>query len=265
MVQFFSMLEQLLASGQAQVGQAYEPPLVDFYDMVPQPADELAMNLRFAAETDGDVLELACGTGRVTIPLAHSGHRVVGLDLAPAMLEVCRAKAASAGVGDRVELVCGDMCHFDLGRRFSLILIPLGSIIYIGSDEDRLALFRSVARHLEPGGRFVFSALAGEVPASIGPFLSQIQVQPETGALWTQVVAMRRLAPDCQEVGSLYTEVRSGAARALVTYDREYVLSPDRLSALLQQAGLVVQGMYSDFACTKLEDGAEDLIVVAAR
>src|SRR5215207_5783514 len=74
-----------------------------------------------ARSTGGPVLEFACGTGRLTIPLAADGHDVVGLDSSACMLRRARAKAAEAGVP--VSLMHGDMRHFALGQRFALVIV----------------------------------------------------------------------------------------------------------------------------------------------
>jgi SAM-dependent methyltransferase len=100
------------------------------------------------------VLELACGTGRLTIPIAQSGVEIVGLDLTPSMLAHARTKAEAAGV--KIEFVKGDCREFDLGRKFALIFIAFNSMQHLHDCESLAALFRNVRKHLAEGGRFVF-------------------------------------------------------------------------------------------------------------
>jgi SAM-dependent methyltransferase len=104
------------------------------------------------------ILELGCGNGRLTVPLARSGHHVVGVDSSPDMLTLLRRKLSAAGpdVAARVELVQRDMRDFRLGRRFDLVLLPANNLSLLASPEDRAAVFRQVRDHLGPGGRFVF-------------------------------------------------------------------------------------------------------------
>lgn len=105
------------------------------------------------AEQFGDpILELACGTGRVSIPLAQAGHRVTGLDMAAGMLCVAKEKAAQAGVA--VTWVQADMRHFDLGRQFSLIFIPANALCHLLDLADIEAFLGRVRAHLVPDGRF---------------------------------------------------------------------------------------------------------------
>src|SRR5215468_2183437 len=72
------------------------------------------------------VLELGCGTGRILIPVAEAGIELVGLDRAPAMLAVARAKLATltAASRGRIQLIEGDMRTLALGRRFGLVMVP---------------------------------------------------------------------------------------------------------------------------------------------
>jgi SAM-dependent methyltransferase len=107
-----------------------------------------------AKRARGDVLELACGTGQLTVPLAQAGFRITGLDLSQPMLRVARERAAIAGVP--VEHVKGDMRDFDLGRRFALIVIARNSLLHLHSAEDLMATFAMVRRHLAREGLFAF-------------------------------------------------------------------------------------------------------------
>jgi SAM-dependent methyltransferase len=100
------------------------------------------------------VLELACGTGRLTIPLKKAGVDITGLDLAAPMLKRAAAKAADAGV--KIKFVNGDARAFRLGRSFKLIFMAFNSMQHLGRLEDLEGLFASVKKHLAPGGRFIF-------------------------------------------------------------------------------------------------------------
>ena len=100
------------------------------------------------------MLELACGTGRLTIPIAQSGVGIVGLDLSPSMLAHARTKAEAAGVA--INFVEGDCRSFDLGRKFALIFMAFNSMQHLHDYASLSALFANVRKHLAEGGRFVF-------------------------------------------------------------------------------------------------------------
>ena len=120
------------------------------------PGAERAVDF-YRAEADrqgGSVLELGCGTGHKLIPIASDGHPCVGLELSPDMLAEARRKAEARGV--ELEWVQGDMREFDLGRTFDLVIIAANSLLHLHEVRDLVDCFRSVRRHLAPGGRLVF-------------------------------------------------------------------------------------------------------------
>jgi SAM-dependent methyltransferase len=121
------------------------------------------------AAKGGPVLELACGTGRLTVPIAQRGTEIVGVDNSSSMLETARTKAAAAGV--RVEFVQADMRSFDLSRQFPIIFIAGNSLQHLLTAEDLQQCFGCVHRHLARGGRLVFD-VANPDPR---------QLEPDTG------------------------------------------------------------------------------------
>ena len=118
---------------------------------------EIAFYRDLAAQTDGPVLELACGTGRVAIPLARAGFQVAGIDVAQAMLDQARKKAAAEDLD--VQWIYGDIRNFDLSGRFGLIFIPNNSICHVLTRTDFAAAIACVKKHLHPQGRFVIAEL----------------------------------------------------------------------------------------------------------
>ncbi len=132
------------------------------------------------AASGGSILEIGCGTGRILIPTARvitsrrpqiadsqiadpqiaistAGREIVGLDLSPWMLAVCRDNLAAepAEVQACVQLVEGDMRDFDLGREFACITIPFRLFQQLTTVEDQMACLATIRRHLAPGGRLV--------------------------------------------------------------------------------------------------------------
>jgi SAM-dependent methyltransferase len=110
-----------------------------------------------ARKSGGPVLELACGTGRVTWPLARAGISVVGLDLSVRMLEQAEGKREGEPreVSERVGFVRGDMTDFDLGERFALAIIPFRAFLMLLTVEHQRKALGCIWRHLQPGGRLI--------------------------------------------------------------------------------------------------------------
>jgi SAM-dependent methyltransferase len=104
------------------------------------------------------VLELACGRGRVTLPLARAGFTVTALDSAPDMLAgLVEALAAEPEpVRWRVEPIEQDMRRFHLDRLFRLICLPFNSMLLLPQPQERQSMLERVREHLAPSGAFAF-------------------------------------------------------------------------------------------------------------
>jgi SAM-dependent methyltransferase len=109
----------------------------------------------------GPVLELAVGTGRVTIPLAAKGVDVRGIDSSEAMVERMRAKPGGADI----PVVIGDMADVDPGtdEQFALVFVVFSSFFFLMTQDEQVRCFANVARRLLPGGRFVIECPTPDV------------------------------------------------------------------------------------------------------
>src|SRR5215217_4296210 len=110
----------------------YQNP--DLYDaLLPVSGNQLNFYVTLARRQAGAILELACGSGQLAVPMAAQGLPVVGLDSSPEMLAAGRRRSLAAGVG--VEFVEGDMRDFDLARRFPLIFIARNSLLHLSEPD----------------------------------------------------------------------------------------------------------------------------------
>jgi SAM-dependent methyltransferase len=115
--------------------------------------------VRLAQMTDGPVVELAVGSGRVAIPVAEAiGRPIIGIDSSPAMLAAARDRATRVGV--QLDLRLGDMRELSLSEPAGLIYCPYRALLHLPSWADRRRTFERIAAGLRPGGRFAWNAFA---------------------------------------------------------------------------------------------------------
>ncbi len=111
-----------------------------------------------AREVSGSILELACGTGRLTEPMARAGARVVGVDIAPGMLKRAEEKRLllPEEVRARLSYVQGDMRTLRLGKKFDAVVLGFNTLLHLVRNEDLEAGLETIRTHLAPHGRFYF-------------------------------------------------------------------------------------------------------------
>ncbi len=202
-----------------------------------------------AVRSGGPVLELGVGTGRIAIPTALAGLKVVGVDSSEGMLEVAREAAALAGV--ELDLRYGDLRQPPVDELFPLVTIPFRSLLHMQTDADRRAALRAVHTRLVEGGRFMFDVFTpgpDDVADTHGRWLER-----EPGifehAEWDD------------ERRTLMLRVAGGGAEAELSLAW---LPVEDWRALLEEEGFVVEGLYGWFDRTPYA-GHEDSIWVCRR
>jgi SAM-dependent methyltransferase len=204
------------------------------------------------AERGGDpVVELGVGTGRIAVPTAAAGVRVIGVDSSPEMLAVCRERAELVGVPHLLDLRLGELEAPPVEERVALVTCPFRSYLHLLDDAARLRALRAARGLLVPGGRLVFDVFA--------PGADDIA---DTHARWVEREPgiFERADWDSQE-RTLTLSVRgdSGSTSFVLAW-----LSNDEWRALLERAGFEVLGCYGWFD-RRPYAGGEDTVWVARR
>lgn len=261
---FFGFAQELLEKGRARVGDPYAH--AELYDLLNQSVHDDQFYVQFARDRGGRVLDLACGSGRLLPDLLEAGLEVAGLDLAPAMLTRARERLGARAAS--VELVLGDMRSFSFARPFDTIIIPYCSMIYMHSDQDRLAVLQSCSQQLKEGGWLAFDFLVGQVELGESvPTLALQGVNPFTEEILVSVVQIKGLAPDLRLLNQInYVHPKGPEPAQVVVYaSREAVVIPERMVQLLSEAGFEAEGVYSGSAMQAYAGGEECLIIARKR
>lgn len=237
----------------------YDAPAL--YDRIVQAGPCEAFYRDLARRTGGPVLELACGTGRLTLPLARDGHAMVGLDASPAMLRAAQAKADAEDLD--ITFVQGDMRAFDLERRFPLVVLCCNSLAHLTTNGDVRAGLACVLKHLAPGGLFAFDIVNPDVRALARSDAECVRL--DLGPNPSSAIAV-------EEVASYdpVHQVRIAQWRVLepdaTTHEMALnlrVFFPQELPLLLEAAGLDLAARYGDFAGNPLTGDSLNQICIA--
>ena len=225
---------------------------------------------RGALPPDSEILELCCGSGRVTRALLRSGFRVTGIDLSESMLERARLGVSRLPTRFRgnASLSRGDMMDFDLGRQFPLIVSAFNSFEHLYSREQIEACLRCIKVHLEPDGLFAFDVQL--------PDLNWLTKDPDRR--WARTVfrhpkTRQQLAYSTNHVYDpvkqvvlirLYYEPldEGPLKKTAVVHLSQRKFFPAELRALLHYAGFAVVRHYGDYGGDKLDEFAESQVLL---
>jgi SAM-dependent methyltransferase len=239
--------------------------------------NEIDWWVREAVAAGGPVLELACGTGRITWPIARAGLKIVGLDISAAMLRAAEAKRRGElpEVSDRVRFVRGDMVDFSLGETFALAIIPFRAFQVLLTPEAQRRSLTSIRRHLGVGSRLIIDVFDPRLdfilPDRTEPPLPDRPsvTHPATGNSVTIEVLSRANDPLCQILAERwrFTEV-SPTGETLRREDEILELRWSyryEMRYLLELCGFAIERELSDFADAPPAYGREQIWVAAAR
>jgi len=248
------------------------------YDFGDSSDTGVAFYSALAEEAGGSVLEIACGTGRVTIPIAQLGFPVTGLDIVPGML--ARARSKSAGLP--IRWVEGDARTFRLDERFHLIFLTGNAFQAFVTNAEQAAVLQRVYAHLHDDGLFAFETrnprwggLATRAAPYEGFFVNLETNTAEQGA-------QSEIDSRGYRVRTSYTQVYDHVAQIvhLTGYKRwregkqEHVqvtrtalryTFPQELAALLHYQGFMILRQYGDWNREPLTEASPSIIVVCRK
>jgi SAM-dependent methyltransferase len=202
-------------------------------------------------KSGGTVVELGVGTGRIAIPIAEKGKRVIGVDSSHEMLAACRRRAEAVGVAELLDLRLGDLRNPPLDEQVPLVICPFRSYLHLADDGERIEALEAARAALVPGGRLIFDVFEPK-PDDIA----------ETHGRWLErEPGIYERAHWDEEARTLTLSVRGpeGAATMSLAW-----ISRDQWQELLEEAGFEVEAVYGWFNRTPYRDG-EDMIFVARR
>jgi SAM-dependent methyltransferase len=220
------------------------------------------------AEVGGPGLDLACGTGFLTIPLAEQGLAMTGVDRAPEMLDLARRKAERLSI----RWVLADILALELGERFRLVTLTGNAFQEFVTLKDQEGLLSAVRRHLAPHGLFAFETRF--------PRPSELLTANALTGEWSEESVWRQFENEDGQTVTVSTAQRHDAVRQTVDYviHRRWQANgkpesvtesatlrfvyPREMEALLHYNGFAIRDAYGDWDRQPLTSTSPRMIYV---
>ncbi len=230
--------------------------------------DDLLFYREHARLAGGSILELMCGTGRVAIPLAQANLHVVGIDIAPAMIDQAKTAAATAGLEQQVEFVVADATNFQLDQQFGMALVAINSFMHLETTQAQIASLRSIHRHLKPNGLLLldlFNPEPSQLSAVDGLMVLDKSFRASNGNLVQKFVYRSvDLAAQHQQVQFCYDEIQpDGHVRRCVLPFGMRWLYRYEAEHLLARCGFELQAVYGSYELDPYTSESERMLIVA--
>jgi ubiquinone/menaquinone biosynthesis C-methylase UbiE len=243
--------------------------IAPFYDVEHAHFDEdLDMYLNFADICGGKILELACGSGRVLLPLAGEGYELTGVDTSAEMLHLAQQRLQDAGVADRCTLVQQDICALKLPQKFHMAFIALGSFGHITTRIAQQQALAATRAHLTTGGTFILdisNADAHYMEEMSGQVLHQGTWHAKDGTIMTHFVSPAS-ANDRHllELTHFYERhSQGGPVERTVVTTYLYLFERNEIELLVEQAGFTIKDVYGDHDLNTYHLESPRLIIIA--
>lgn len=239
------------------------------YDVIFDQFDyALDFYLNLARQSPGPVLEIGCGTGRITIPLLKSGTQVDGLDLSASMLDELKKKASALGY--QPTLTASDMARFQLNKKYALIFITFNSFVHNLTQEDQINCLRCCREHLLPEGKLVLDTffpgqhiLAAEQNTRV---LELEKVHPTTGNLMRlyDTRSFERVKQIQHSINEIEEVLPDGSIKLLQgsEFDTRWIYR-EEMALLLRAAGFSGWTISGSFEGKPLSEETDSMIVTA--
>jgi len=210
---------------------------------------------------DARILELCCGTGRLTIPIAKDGYKISGVDITSSMIEKAKAKASEADL--EIEFIKADIRTLELTEKYDLIFIPFNSIHHLYKNEDLFKAFEVVKNHLKEGGLFLLDCFNPNLEFIIEGGKEQKKVAEYTAEDGREVLIKEIMR---YESGTQVNRIEwhyfiNGQFNSIQNLDMR-LFFPQELNSYLEQSGFTVIHKFGTFEEEEFNDSSDKQIFV---
>ncbi len=241
--------------------------MADFYDNIYGPrTQDVAFYVTMAHELQGPILEVGCGTGRITLPVIEAGREIHGVDASPSMLRRLRQKLANRPESlSRIHQ--GDMRNFVLEKKFMQVFVPFRAFLHMDTIEDQLTALQNFHKHLLHEGRLIIDIFA--------PLYRLLSQEQRRISLPAQHLPDGRIITVADHATYSHRDQRLDVERHIDTvfldgtlkrriehFHLRYIFRYE-MELLLRQAGFRLETVYGDFERRPYDYHSGEMIFVA--
>ena len=207
------------------------------------------------------VLDLGCGTGRMTLELAARGYDMTGVDISPEMLDTARDSAEKKGMADKILWLCQDMTEFELYGTVDVTVSCLDCINHLESKVDLEKCLALVHNYLIPDGLFIFD-INGKAKFE-NVYSDNSYVMEEDGSVCVWQNYYNRKSGVCDFYITLFEECDDGRYERYDDVQRERVYTIRSIKNSLSKCGFEFIGAYDNFDFDPASDDSNRIYIVA--
>lgn len=242
--------------------------VADLYDFYVKVDFDIPFFLKETEPFTGEILELMCGTGRVSIPILASGKSMTCIDYAQAMLDALAKKIADKAY--KANLLQMDVTELRLGKKFGLILLPFHSISEILSTELQIKALQAISQHLEDDGVFILTLQNPTTRLKVADGVARILGKyPLKGGNQLVITYVNRYSEKEQLVsGFQFFEIYDASNRFIEKRFLEINFKPisdSAFRAMITSTELEIIEMYGDYAYSAFDEKSSDFMVYKLR
>ncbi|MFN8673808.1 MAG: class I SAM-dependent methyltransferase [Candidatus Sericytochromatia bacterium] len=228
-----------------------------------------------ALRIGGDVLELGCGTGRITIPVAQAGLNIIGIDNSEGLLKEGNDKISKIKqIAGSVELKYGDMRDFNLDKKFDLIIIPYRAFLHLYTPEDQKKTLKNIHNHLKENGKLIMNMFFPRIDIidsnmnSLGNAVKQVKVlekgknkivfyDSRNYSSYSQLINQYFIAEELDEKGVVISKQYFPLTLRWVTrFEMEH---------LFELCGFKIENLFGWFDKRPFSDASEEMVWVVKK
>lgn len=224
--------------------------IAELYDAFVKTDYDVPFFIHAAQAAGTEVLELMAGTGRLTIPLIEAGIPMTCLDFSAEMLAVLRRKLTERGL--KAEIHQRNVCDFDLGRQFKLIILPFQAFPELTDEDDQRRALQRIHQHLSSDGQFICTLHNPPVRLKYVDQQLRLAVREERaegGHLLVWLLQQHNPATQVVEVLEFFEEYDARGLLISKSYSalQFHLLEKARFEQLITEVGLEVVALYGDY------------------